>query len=207
VLVSRDAGAGAGAAAGAAAAPGHVASSGVASRVRRGLVAALLVLISAGYLAVAADQSHDVPAVRHLRAEQAGLVSGTPSAVQQALYRVPVPSQARGAAYFEANSWAQDTLYVQFATTRAGLAAFLGQLGAGPAGLRPGFLAAQVPAAQAAQVPWRFPPGHHWAGVALTSAGPGPSHAITVNLDDPQRPVVFVAAAIGFAPGASSRTA
>lgn len=171
-----------------------------ASRMSRGIAGALLVLVTAGYFAIAADQSHSVPAARELDAEEAGLVGGTPSAVQQAVYRVPVPAQADDAAYFEANSWSRDTLYVQFRTTQAGLAGFLGSLDTSPAHLRSGLLAVTVPGGQAARVPWRFAPYHHWAGMTLSAARPHPVHEITVDLDDPQHPVVFTASVIRFAP-------
>ncbi|WP_103889975.1 hypothetical protein [Actinacidiphila yanglinensis] len=169
-----------------------------ADRMLRGVACVLLALVPAGYLAVAADQSHNVAAAREIDAEQAGLVDGVPSATQQAVYQTPVPAGSGGAAFFEANTWAEDTLYVRFTTTRAGLAAFLRGLGAGPADLRTGRRAVSVPAAAAPKVPWTFPPGHRWAGMTLAGRGPRPSHRITVNLDDPDRPVVFVMSVISF---------
>ncbi|WP_069467352.1 hypothetical protein [Actinacidiphila rubida] len=165
----------------------------------RGRIAGLLlVLVSAGYFAVAADQSHNVPAARELSTELAGLTQETPSPVQQAVYRVPIPDQAENVAFYEANSWTKDTLYVQFTTTRDGLAAFLRQLGAGPADLHPGLRAVSIPAALAAKVPWTFPAGGDWAGMTSASPSPRPSHAITVDLGTPDRPTVFVASVIRF---------
>ena len=175
---------------------------GAAGRIRRGIAIALLVLIPAGYLAISAVQSHNEAAARELNAEQAGLVNGLPSPVQLAVYRVPVPDQAGGVAFFEANSWSTDTLYVQFTTTQDGLAGFLRQLGATPGDLQAGLRAVTVPTAQAAQVPWAFTGDHRWAGLALTSREPHPPHpayAITVDLDDPASPAVFVTSTVRFA--------
>jgi hypothetical protein len=53
-------------------------------RLLRGIAAALLMLIPAGYFAISAGQSHNAAAAHKLRAERAGLVHGIPSAVQRA---------------------------------------------------------------------------------------------------------------------------
>lgn len=167
-------------------------------RLRRWTAAVLLTVIPAVYLAVSADQSHDVAAVRKLRAERAGLVHGAPSAVQCAVYEVPIPSGAGDEAFFEANTWEKDSLYVQFSTTRAGLTAFLARVGTSRARLRDGRVTISIPRDQAARVGWRFPPGRHWAGTTLAAPGLHPSREVTVDLDDPHRPVVFVVSTIRF---------
>ncbi|MFR0352581.1 hypothetical protein [Streptomyces sediminimaris] len=169
-----------------------------AGRLRRWTAAVLLTVIPAVYLAVSADQSHNVAAVRKLRAERAGLVHGAPSAVQRAVYEVPIPPGARGEAFFEANTWEKDSLYVQFTTTRAGLTGFLARVGTSRARLRAGRVTVRVPRGRAARVHWRFPAGRHWAGTTLPAPGLHPSREITVDLDDPREPVVFVVSTIRF---------
>jgi hypothetical protein len=158
-----------------------------------------LVVVPAAYLAVSADQSHNVAATRKLRAEQAGLVRGRPSAVRRGVYRMPLPADASGVAFFEANTWEEDSLYVEFTTTSAGLTGFLSGLGTSRSHLRGGRVADAVPARLRSRVGWRFPPGHHWACVTLNTRGLRPGHQVTVNLDDPQKPVVFAVSTIHFA--------
>ncbi|MER6566641.1 hypothetical protein ABT288_10700 [Streptomyces sp. NPDC001093] len=153
----------------------------------------------AAYLAISADQSHNVAAARKLRAERAGLVRDTPSTVQRDVYQVPIPAGASDVTFFEANAWEKDSLYVQFTTTPAGLAGFLARLGTNRAHLRDGLVTDVVPTRLRSQVGWRFPPGHHWASTALNPRGLRPAHQVTVNLDDPRRPVVFTVSTIRFA--------
>jgi hypothetical protein len=173
--------------------------SKVLRRVRRGISAALLMLIPAGYLADSANQSRNVAVARLLRAERAGLVHGDPSKVQRAVYEVPVPAGASDVAYYEANAWDRDRLYVQFTTSPTGLAGFLHQLGSKPAALHNGKVTVTVPAGEAAYVPWQFPVNEHWAGMTLTTPGLHPDHRITVNLDNPERPTVYVVSSVHFA--------
>ncbi|MFI6564502.1 hypothetical protein [Streptomyces sp. NPDC050534] len=170
----------------------------VAGRLRRWAAAVLLTVIPAVYLAISADQSHNVTAARKLRAEQKGLVHETPSAVQRGVYQVPVPPGAGDVAFFEANTWEKDSLYVQFTTTRAGLTGFLARTGTSRAHLRHGRVTIAVPRGQSARVRWRFPAGRHWAGTTLPAPGLHPSREITVNLDDPGRPAVYVVSTIRF---------
>lgn len=169
-----------------------------AARLCSGAAAALLVAVPAAYLAISADQSHNVAANRKLRAERAGLVHDTPSSVQRDVYQVPLPAGVSDVAFFEANAWEKDSLYVQFTTTPAGLADFLARLGTSRAHLRDGLVADTVPARLRSRVDWRFPSGQHWAGVTLNKRGLRPTHQITVNLDDPRRPVVFTVSTIRF---------
>ncbi|MDF3291585.1 hypothetical protein [Streptomyces silvisoli] len=183
---------------------GHPASASLRTapaperRWTRWIVALLLVVISAGYLVISALQSHSAAAARELRAEMAGLVHGSPSAVQRNVYRVPIPPGASDVGFFEANSWRTDSLYVQFTTTPAGLKQFLARLGTRPAQLRSGLITVAIPASQTEHVRWRFPRDHRWAGIALGRPGPHPAYAITTNFDDPQRPAVFVVSTISF---------
>ncbi|MBY8886021.1 hypothetical protein K7472_14305 [Streptomyces sp. PTM05] len=158
----------------------------------------LLTAISVGYLVVSGLQSHSAASEREVRAQTAGLVRGTPSAVQCGVYQVPIPPGAHDVEFYEANSWQADSLYVRFTTDRAGLGAFLARLGTGPARLREGMTAVEVSAARQGQVGWRFPPGHRWAGTTLAAPAPRPAHEITVDLDDPRNPAVFVVSTIRF---------
>ncbi|MFJ9539162.1 hypothetical protein ACIRPX_18110 [Streptomyces sp. NPDC101225] len=143
-------------------------------------------------------------ATRQLRAERAGLVHDTPSTVRRDVYQVPIPAGANDIAFFEDNSWEKDSLFVQFTTTPAGLDAFLARLGTHREHLRDGLVAVDVPPRLAGHVDWRFPPGHHWAGVTLRSRNLRPAHEITVNLDSPHRPVVFTISTIRFVHGRHS---
>ncbi|PWI45736.1 hypothetical protein [Streptomyces sp. ICBB 8177] len=179
--------------------PGEPAMTGApgSARVRRG-VAALLIVIPAVYLVISGLQSHSAATDKELRAQMAGVVHATPSAVQCGVYEVPIPRDARDVEFYEANSWQTDSLYVRFTTGRAGLAAFLAGLGSGTARLHQGTTAVRVPAGLEGRVGWRFPSGHRWAGTTLTAPDSHPAHEITVNLDDPRNPVVFVVATIRF---------
>jgi hypothetical protein len=160
------------------------------------LVVALLILVPVGYGAVAAVQSRDTDGEKAIRAEKAGLQHGWPSRVVRSIYRVPIPYNATGVAYFEANSWRSSSLYAQFATTGGGLDTFLAQIGTHATALRTGGSA--VTAAEAARVGWHFGAGHHWSSVTLAGRGTVPGHRVTVDLDDPDRPVVYVVATTDF---------
>ncbi|GAA0670082.1 hypothetical protein GCM10009535_57370 [Streptomyces thermocarboxydovorans] len=74
-----------------------------------GLAAALLGLIPAWYLAIFADQSHNMAVTHQLREDRAGLFHGMPSAVQRAVYQVPIPAGASDVAFFESNAWEKDS--------------------------------------------------------------------------------------------------
>lgn len=158
----------------------------------------LLVLVPAGYLVVSALQSRSPAAAQEVREEMAGLVHYRPAPVQRHVYQVPIPHHAANIGFFEANSWQTSSLFVQFTTTPAGLRRFLGRLGTSPAQLRDGLVTVSVPAAERSRVGWRFPPGHHWAGLHMAQPGLHPVHDITVDLDAPAHPAVFVVSTISF---------
>jgi hypothetical protein len=162
------------------------------------LVIALLILVPTGYGAVAAVQSRQSDGDKHTKAALSGLVHSRPSRLQRRIYKVPLPANATGVGYFESNSWQTSSLYVQFTTTGAGLDAFLRQLGTSRSALRDGNV--PVSAAQAARVRWTFAPAHHWAGLTLTGTGTGTAltHRITVDLDHPDRPSVYVVSTTDF---------
>jgi hypothetical protein len=175
------------------------AAAGSAARKRhwaRWLVIALLVVVPAGYVVIAAGQSHDPRAAEQLRAEMAGLVHDTPATVQRRVYKLPIPSGVTRPAYFESNSWQTSSLYVQFTTTAGGLDTFLAQLGTSRAGLEHGQLG--ITTDQANRVGWSFPAGHDWDGLSLPGGDGEPSHDITVNLDNPDAPVVYTVSTITF---------
>ncbi|MCQ4084656.1 hypothetical protein NGB36_29790 [Streptomyces sp. RB6PN25] len=160
------------------------------------LIIALLVVIPAGYVVIAAGQSHDPQAARQLQAEMAGLVHDTPASVQRRIYQLPIPSGVTQPAYFESNSWRSSSLYVQFTTTAGGLDTFLAQLGISRAELEQGHLT--ITTGQAKRVGWSFPAGHDWDGVSLPGSNGKPGHDITVNLDNPDAPVVYTVSTITF---------
>jgi hypothetical protein len=162
----------------------------------RWLVTALLVVIPAGYVVLAAGQSHSPQAARELKAEMAGLVRDTPAGVQRRIYQLPIPSGVAQPAYFELNSWQKSSLYVQFTTTAGGLDTFLAQLGISRAALEKGHPA--ITPEQAKRVGWSFLPRHDWDGVRLAGAAGKPGHDITVNMDNPDAPVVYTVSTISF---------
>ncbi len=154
------------------------------------LVIVLLVLIPTGYAAVAAVQSREGDGDRHSAAAHHGLLHQAPSHLQRSIYRVELPYDVSGVGSFEANSWHASSLYVRFTTTDGGLDTFLAQLGTGRSALRAGRVT--VGADQAAVVGWRFAPGHRWAGLTVASPPTRLTHRVTVDLDSPHRPVVYV---------------
>jgi hypothetical protein len=160
------------------------------------LIIPLLVLIPAGYLVVAAEQSRASGRDPQLRAELAGMVEDWPSVVQRRVYKVPVPSNAVRVGYFESDSWRTDTLYVQFTTSAGGLDSFLAQLGTSRAALTDGHVT--ITAEQADRVGWRFSPGHTWSGISRPRTEGLPAQQITVNLDDPDVPAVYLASTVTF---------
>jgi len=160
------------------------------------LVIALLVVIPAGYLVIAAGQSHNPQAARELKAEMAGLVRDTPAKVQRRTYQLPIPSGVTQPAYFELNSWQASSLYVQFTTTAGGLDTFLAQLGISRAALEKRH--PTIAPEQAKRVGWSFPSRHDWDGARLPGAGGKPGHDITVNMDNPDTPVVYTVSTISF---------
>lgn len=160
------------------------------------LIVALLILIPTCYGAIAAVQSYDSDGDKHAKAQTSGIIHGLPTHLQRAVYQVPVPYDATDAGFLEANSWQVSSLYVQFTTTSGGLDTFLAQYGSSRAALRDGRIT--VTAAEAHRVGWDFAAGHHWAGTDLGAKGTAPSHRITVDLDDPDRPSVYVVATTDF---------
>ncbi|MET7571810.1 DedA family protein [Streptomyces sp. NPDC005492] len=118
----------------------------------------LLVVIPAGYLAISAAQSRNEAAARKRRAERAGLVHDMPSAVERGVYQVPIPTHANAVAFFEANTWEKDSLYVQFTTTPAGLNGLFTRLGTRTAPRSRHHHPSRPPAAGATARPARYPP-------------------------------------------------
>nr|WP_202447734.1 hypothetical protein [Streptomyces sp. SID5468] len=160
------------------------------------VVGALLIAIPAGYGVVAGLQSRDTDGEKTLKAEMAGLVADWPARTQRSIYQVPIPYNATKVAYFESNAWRGSSLFVQFTTTGGGLDTFLAQLGTSRAGLTESGQA--IPADQARRVGWTFSPGHHWAGATLPRSGQAPAHRVMVNLDDPDKPAVYVISSVAF---------
>lgn len=180
--------------------PGGSTRQRTSGRIRYGrpqlLIAFLLILGPAAYLAASADRSHDPMAVRRQHAETTGMVSGWPASVQRRIYQVPLPDDATRVAFHESNSWKTSALYVRFTTTRTGLTTFLLRLKAPQAALADGDVT--IPAARARAAGWRFGPGHRWSGIRLPRHGPAPDHRITVDEDDPAHPAVYLVATVTF---------
>jgi hypothetical protein len=160
------------------------------------IVVTLLILVPVGYGAIAAMQSRATDGDRLTSVERAGLLPWWPSRAQRTIYHVPVPYNAANVAYFESNTWQHNSLFVQFTTTAGGLDSFLATLGTSRAALHDGQVT--VTPAQAGLVGWSFTPGHHWAGLVMNASGVTPVHRVTVDLDNPDYPSVYVVSTTTF---------
>ncbi|MEU4209397.1 hypothetical protein AB0F13_05190 [Streptomyces sp. NPDC026206] len=174
--------------------PGGPAADGTAGRPRRRWVKPfiifLLVAIPAGYLYISAVQSRGGSATKREEAVSKGLEEGWPSKVQRRIYGMTVPAYATDVAHYETNSWRSSSLYLQFSTTRKKFDKWLKQVGTNPAALKDGRIT--IDEDEAAVVGWKFGSGHHWKGTVREQDKPKPNFQITANMDNPDRPEVFV---------------
>ncbi|UQI47127.1 hypothetical protein M1P56_23645 [Streptomyces sp. HU2014] len=154
------------------------------------LVVFLLIAIPAGYLYISAMQSRGGSESKKEQAKAVGLEEGWPSRLQRRIYEVWIPPYSADVATYETNSWKASSLYVQFTTTRDGLENFLAKSGRNLGDLEEGEVT--VDSEEAAEVGWDFGAGHHWSGTVLEQDKPKPSLEITVNLDNPQYPKVYL---------------
>ncbi|KNB54178.1 hypothetical protein AC230_01885 [Streptomyces caatingaensis] len=150
----------------------------------------LLIAIPAGYLYISAMQSRNGSGTKQEQAAATGLEEGWPSRLQRRIYEVTVAPYAEDVAHFETNSWKSSSLYLQFTTTRDRLGPWLAEHGLSPSDFEDGDIT--IDEDEAAQVGWRFGEGHHWTGAVREEDKPKPSLEVVVNLDDPNRPRVFV---------------
>ncbi|MDJ0340814.1 hypothetical protein QMK19_18680 [Streptomyces sp. H10-C2] len=160
-------------------------------------VVPLLILVPVGYVIVSAEQSRDSGQNKEESAAATHLTWDWPTKAQRRIYQVPIPLDwTRKIAYLETNTWDTGVLYVQFQPTPGGLDTFLAQVGISRSALKSG--AVTITPKQAKVPGWSFGPGHQWAGVSRTQHGDKPDHDITVDLTDPENPVVYVVSTINF---------
>lgn len=150
----------------------------------------LLIAIPAGYLYISAMQSRSGSTTKREEAVAKGLEEGWPSKVQRRIYGMTVPAYATDVAHYETNSWRSSSLYLQFTTTRKKFDRWLKQVGTNPAALQDGRIT--IDEDEAATVGWEFGSGHHWKGTVREQDKPKPNFQITANMDNPDRPQVFV---------------
>ncbi|MET9953371.1 hypothetical protein ABZ135_17725 [Streptomyces sp. NPDC006339] len=160
---------------------------------RRWLTAIIIVLlvgVPAGYLVISAGQSRDSGRDKERESSVVGLQDNRPSLMKRRIYEIPIPTDAWHVAYYETSNWKTSRLYVQFTTTAAGLDAYLHDSGTGRAALTPGEVT--VSDRDAGIVGWDFRPDRSWSGTTVKRERPRPTSDITVNLDDPAFPRVYV---------------
>jgi hypothetical protein len=165
----------------------------------RWTVVPLLILVPLGYVVISADQSRDGGAQSEQEAAAKHLVREVPSPLLRRIYQVPIPNGTVGDAYMETNAWDHSAFYCEFTTSAGGLDTFLAQVGTSRSALVDGKVT--LSAAQGRTAGWKFADHHAWAGISLHQAGDKPDHAITVNLDNPDAPMVYVVSTVNFRHG------
>lgn len=165
----------------------------------RWVVVPLLVLVPLVYVLISADQSRDGGAEKEQEAAAKHLTWDVPSQLLRRIYQVPVPDGTVGDAYMETNAWDHSEFYVQFTTSAGGLDTFLAQIGTSRTELVPGDVA--ITPRQARTTGWDFSVKHPWSGVHLHQVGDKPDHDITVDLLNPDAPVVYVVSTVNFQHG------
>ena len=154
------------------------------------LTIVLLIGIPAGYLVISAGQSRDSGKVKQAHYSATGLTGGSPSRVLRRLYNVPLPAEREATSYYETNNWRTSRLYVQFLTTRRGLAAFLSAMGTSTDALRADRL--PIGARDRRVAGWDFSGSGDWRGLARLQPDPHPSQRVVVNLAHPRYAQVYV---------------
>jgi hypothetical protein len=163
----------------------------------RWTVAPLLVLVPIGYLLISAEQSRNSGEGKQQEAAATVLSHHAwPTKVQRRIYQVPIPTGSTNVGYLETNSWKTSSLYLQFATTPGGLDSFLAQIRTSRAALRTGYI--PINEEEAKRAGWVWHKDRVWAGVRLTQHGDKPDHSIVVNLNNPDRPYVYLVSTMDF---------
>ncbi|MET7937274.1 hypothetical protein [Streptomyces sp. NPDC005322] len=159
----------------------------------KALVIFLLIAIPAGYLVISALQSRNGGADKAESAQAKGLSAGYPTRVQRRIYDVPVPPYSAKVAFYETNSWDTSRLYVQFITSREGLARFLAQLGTRPSALTD---KVTISAKEARTVGWNLGSGQDLSGLVVKQKDPQPFLKITVRHPHAAHPKVYVVSTV-----------
>ncbi|MFT2017509.1 hypothetical protein ACMA1D_16975 [Streptomyces sp. 796.1] len=161
---------------------------------RRNLAIFLLVAIPAGYLAISAQKSRGSGEDKQENAAAVGLTDGWPTKVQRRIYDTPIPSYSKDVAFYETNSWQTSRMYVQFTTTPEGLDRFFSRLGTTREVLNDGRITIDDKAA--GTVGWKLAADTKWAGGTIDQKDPEPTLDVTVDVDDPDRPRVYVVSTV-----------
>jgi len=155
------------------------------------IIVVLLIAIPAGYVVLSAYQSRDSGEDKQRIAAASGLTYSPPSKVQQSIYDVPLPMDAKRVAFYETNSWKTSRLYVQFRTSEKHLDEFLYTLGTGRSALRDGEVT--IGKSRADMLGWDFhQPGHSYWGTRHVQRGKQPDLDITVDTSYKGQPRVYV---------------
>lgn len=155
------------------------------------IIVVLLIAIPAGYVVLSAYQSRDSGEDKQRIAAASGLTYSPPSKVQQSVYDVPLPMDAKRVAFYETNSWKTSRLYVQFRTSEKHLDEFLNTIGTGRSALRDGEVT--IGKSRADMVGWDLrQPGHSYWGTRHTQSGKQPDLDITVDTSYKGQPRVYV---------------
>lgn len=163
----------------------------------RWTVVPLMVLVPIGYLLISAEQSRDSGEGKQQEAATTVLSHHSwPTKVQRRIYEVPIPLGSTNVGYLETNSWKTSSLYVQFATTPSGLDTFLAQIRISRAALRTGYI--PISGQEAKRAGWVWHTDRVWAGARLTQHGDKPDHSIVVNLNNPERPYIYLVSTMDF---------
>ncbi|MFE6778987.1 hypothetical protein [Streptomyces sp. NPDC057702] len=161
---------------------------------RRNVSLFLLVAIPAGYMAISAQKSRGSGEDKQENAAAVGLTQGWPSKVQRRIYDTPIPAYSKSVAFYETNSWKTSRMYVQFVTNPRGLDKFLTRLGADRGVLNDGRVT--IDADTAGVVGWKLDADRKWAGGVIDQQDPEPTLDITVDLDNPDHPRVYVVSTV-----------
>ncbi|MBB5936232.1 hypothetical protein [Streptomyces zagrosensis] len=150
----------------------------------------LLIAIPAGYMAISAQKSRGSGEDKQENAAATGLTHNWPSKVQRRIYDTPIPSYSVDVAYYETNSWKSSRMYVQFVTSAKGLDKFLSRFDVTRDVLNDGQVTIDEKSASA--VGWKLDADKKWAGGVIDQKDPEPTLDITVDLDNPDHPKVYV---------------
>ncbi|TVL93448.1 hypothetical protein CD790_07185 [Streptomyces sp. SAJ15] len=158
------------------------------------IIVFLLIAIPAGYLVISALQSRDSGEDKQETAAATGLTEDWPSKVQRRIYDVWIPPYSADVAHFETNSWDASSMYVQFITSDEGFDRFLDTFDLDRSALRDGKVT--IDDEEADRVGWKFGSETKWAGLVVEQPGPEPELEVTVDLDNPEHPEVYVVSTV-----------
>ncbi|GGO92576.1 hypothetical protein [Wenjunlia tyrosinilytica] len=172
------------------------------NRATKALVIVLLAAVPTSYLVIAAAQSSGGSSNKKRSAEATEPLSGRPDRATRDIYDLPVPGNAKGARFFETNSWKTSSLYARFTAKRPkDVDWFLKRLGTKRSALVEGYN--PITPEQEHTFGWNFhgqwAAKQAFAGVRLPPREKGrPTYNLLVNLKDKAHPTVYVVSTITF---------